>query len=247
MVRRRVAVVLAVALLAGCQGGAVDPSPVTPAPVPTASGPVTVDAERIATAHRTALAGTSYTTTVRWRVSYPNGSVGLLTDRFTVGADGSYRYERRLRGHYPGARENVTTWHNGSADFVRRPAENGTRTVRVRTGRDFDTSLSGFVDNLLNRFTLTGERTARGTRLSGRQESLRPVPLPGGLRNGRNATVDAEIRDDVVRAVTVRARADDRTSGQSVDVRISLSVERVGQSQPTRPPWAAAPAEPEAA
>ncbi|MBX0304850.1 hypothetical protein [Haloarcula salinisoli] len=240
MVRGRAVAVVALVLLAGCQGfdGGGDKT-VTPAPVPTASGEGVGDADAIAERHRAALSNRSYTATAVWRVTYPNGSTGRLTDTFVVSDGPTYSYERRQRGSYPGDRDDISIYQTDDTEFVRLRAENGTTDVRTRPTTGFDdTSLSDFVRGLLDRFDLAVEQTTDRAVLTGSQHEFRTIPLPGDLRNGRNATVEATIRDGVVRQMTVSGRADHPDSGQSVGVSISLTVERVGRSEPERPAWA---------
>lgn len=239
MARSHAVVVVVVVLLSGCQGAGPSPESVTPAPVPTGDGSVPVDAGLVANAHRAALADRSYTTTVVWRVTYSNGTVGRLTDQFVVGDGGSYRYERRQRGPYPGEWSSFVVWQNDSHEFRRTTAENGSTTVTVRRTTGFaDTSLSGFVRRLLSNFDLTGERTTDGVAVSGTAPEFGRLPLPEGVHDGRDGRLDGDVRDDIVRRLTVSGRAETRDTDQTVDVGIRMTVDRVGRSEPTRPPWA---------
>jgi len=241
MSRGRLLVVLVLFALAGCQVGTPQPDTVTPAPVPSATGEVaTVDPQAVGENHRMALSDRSHTTTVSLLVSYPNGTTARLTDEFVAGADSRYRYERRIRGPYPAALSNFTVWQNDTEEFTRTTA-NGTATVTARSGPGFeDVSLSGFLRGLFAGFSLTAERTDGETSVTGSQTGARGVPLPAGLVAGRNATLDARIRDDIVRTATVRAQATDTAIDESVDVRLTVTVRRVGASDPTRPAWATA-------
>jgi len=240
MNRGRTVAVLVVLVLAGCQGPSTVSETVTPAPVPTASGAVSVDAERVAGAHRAALSNRSYTTTVALTVTYENGTTARLTDEFVVGPDGTYSYERRARGPYPQAVSNRSLWQNDSYEFTR-TAENGSETVTSRSRSGFDdVSLSGFLGTLLGGFDRTAERTGGQTVVSGRQDGARDVPLPARLGLGSDARLNAVIRGDIVRTVTVTARAAYPDIDQSVDVRLRVTVRHVGESDPVRPAWATA-------
>ncbi|MDS0283378.1 hypothetical protein [Haloarcula onubensis] len=241
MVRYRAVAVVTLLVLSGCQGLDGGGETVTPAPVPTEGDVVRTDATALADRHRRALHDRSYATAVALTVVYANGTTARLTDEFAVGRDGAYRYDRHVTGPYPAALSNFTVWQNRSTEFRRTTADNGTATVRVseRPGFD-DITLSGFLRRALSGFDLAVERANGRTRLTGRQTGPLTVPLPTGLRRGRNATLDAEIRGDVVRSVTVRARAAYADTDRPVTVRMRYTVRRVGDTDPTRPAWAVA-------
>ena len=233
---RPLAVALVVLLaLSGCQGlgvgGDADRTTVTPAAVPS-PGERAVDADRLLLDHRAGLLNRSYTTTVALSVRYPNGSVGRLTDTFVVARDGTYRYERRQTGPYPEPVTPFTIWQNATHEVIRGP--DGTVEVQPSSGFD-DTTLSAFLGRLLRDRALR----ARGTRLSGSADRARNVPLPSGLHDSRDATVEGEVRDDIIRRLRFELRADYPAADQSVTVEIEYTVDRVGRTDPTRPDWAA--------
>lgn len=239
MARCRALAVTVLLLLAGCQGVGTDVQTVTPAPVPTASGAEAVGAGSIADRHLRTLVNRSYTTTVALTVEYPNGTTARLTDEFTVGSDGVYRYDRRVRGPYPEPLSNFSIWQTNGTEFTREQAENGTTVVRVSDTTGFDDiTFAGFLRRVLSGFDRTTDRENGRTLLTGSQTGPLTVPLPAALGNGRDATLDAEIRDDIVRSVTVRARADHADISQPVTVQMQFFVERVGQTDPVRPAWA---------
>lgn len=239
MARGRTAVVVALLVLAGCQGFDSGGETVTPAPVPTAGSADVGDANAIANRHRRALVNRSYTTTVSLTVVYENGTTASLVDEFAVGRDGAYRYERRLDGPYPQAASTFTIWQTGSTEFRRTTAENGTTTVRASDSTGFDDiTLSGFLRRVFTGFDLTTEQAGDGTRLTGQQNGPLTVPLPTALRDGHNGTLEAELHDGIVRSLTVRAAADHPESDQSVTVRMRFTVQRIGRTDPSRPAWA---------
>ncbi|MFC6757261.1 MULTISPECIES: hypothetical protein [Haloarcula] len=240
MARGRAVAVVALLLLAGCQGFESDGGEtVTPATVPTASGEATTDPAAIADRHRQALSNRSYTTTVALTVEYENATTARLIDEFAVGSNGAYRYQRRVRDPYPQAASNFTIWQNGSTEFRRETAENGTATVTVSDSVGFeDVTLSGFLRRVLRGFDLTAARANGQTQLTGEQTGPLTVPLPTALRDGRDGTLEAERRDGIVRSLTVDAQADHPDSDQSVTVRMRVTVKRVGRTDPERPAWA---------
>jgi len=228
-------------LLSGCQGVLNDRTAqtVTPAPVPTASESATVNIDRLPQRHRAALSGQSYTVTVRMQVQYENDTRGHLTDQFAVGPAESYRYERRLQPPYPGPEENLTIWQNGSHGVVSETAENGTTTVYTQTSPGVgDLTLGTVLRGLLNGFDLSAERTDTGRLVSGSQDRTQNVPVPPELQNGTNATLEAEIRDDIVRNLTIQYHAEAPDLNQSVAVRLAFTIEAIGETTPTRPGWA---------
>lgn len=237
MIHGRAVAVLLLALLAGCQGFGTATEAVTPAPVPTAEDTVTADAETVGERHDIALANRSYTTTVSQTVTYPNGTTARLTDEFTVGSDDSYRYERRRRGPYPDDEVgNFTIWQNSTHEVRREPTADGV-SVRSATGLD-DLTFAQFVSRLLVPFDRTAERADGGTVITGQQDSDRPLLLPDGLSGAHNGTLEAEVRDGIVRSLTIRTRADYPAIDQSVSVVLRFDVDGVDRSEPTRPAWA---------
>lgn len=239
MSRRALLTALAAALLllAGCQSTAPDPPEVTPVPVPTSTDTGAV--EGIPSAHRAALDGTTYTTRVTYRLEYADGTTGRLTDQFTVGSGESYLYERRSVGTYPGSPVNVTIWQDGATGFIRRAGANETDVVRSSTGTILeDTTLSGFLARLLGGFDLRDSGSASDRALRDSQLTVRTLPLPPTVHNARNATLQVEVRDDVVRSVSIVCDADRGTDDDPVQVRISYTVSGIGDPGPTRPDWA---------
>lgn len=238
MVRGRAVAIVALLALAGCQGLDSGGETVTPAPVPTASGEGAGDANPIADTHRRALTNQSYTTVVRLTVIYPNGTDAQLDDRFAVRPDDSYRYERRVDEPYPQDVSNFTIWQNRSTEFRRTTAPNGTTTVTVSdTSGLADRTFAGFLRRILSGFDRSVRRYDDRRVVSGEQNGPLTVPLPTALQNGRNATLDAEIRDGIVRSLSVRARADG-PDDEPVTVLLYVAVERIGGTYPSRPAWA---------
>lgn len=242
MARGRAVAVVALLVLAGCQGfDSSGGETVTPAPVPTDDEERrAVDSRAVASGHRMALSDRSYTTTVSLTVTYPNGTTARLTDEFVVGADSSYRYERRIDGPYPEEISNFTVWQNGTTGF-KRTTEDGRATVTENSGPGFeDITLSGFLASLFAGFDPTATRSDGVTTVTGSQSGAVGVPLPSKLVAGRNATLNAQIRGDVVRTATVRAQASLPETDRLADVRLRVTVRGVGESDPTRPAWATA-------
>lgn len=234
--RRHFVVVLMALLLvgAGCQGLTGERQTVTPVSVPSATGEPTENSDRLVERHERAVTNQSHTTTVTLTITYPNGSVGQRTDQFRVGADDNFRYERRTTGPYPSDVTNLSLWANGSHEFRR---ENGTVTVSDSTSVT-DTTAAPFLRRLLGTFDLTATETTAGYRLTGSEENAGRISLPTVLVDHRNATVAAEVREDVIRNVTIDLTADDSTVDQTVEARYVITVEDVGTTTPTRPVWA---------
>jgi len=240
MARGRAVAVVALLVLSGCQGfDGGGGETVTPAPVPTAGGEVTGDAEAVADRHRRSLDNRSHTTTVSLSVTYPNGTTARLRDEFAVRSDGSYRYHRRVSGPYPQDVSNVTLWQADATEYRRVDSGPGGTSVRTSdAGGLADRTVSGFLRRALTGFDVTVDQGSDRTRLTGEQTDSLGVPLPDDLRNARNGTLEVEIRDDIVRWVTVRAGADHPSLDRSVSVRVRVTVQRVGATDPTRPAWA---------
>jgi len=241
MSRRALLTVLAAALLllAGCQSTAPEPEApeVTPVPVPTVTD--TRSAEGIPAAHRDALDGTTYTTRVTYRLEYADGTSGRLTDEFTVGVSERYRYERRSVGAYPGDPRNVTIWQEGATGYVRRAGSNETDVVRSSTGTVLeDTTLSGFLRRLLEGFALPADGPDDDRLLTDSRTVIRTLPLPPGVHNARNATIEVAVRDDIVRSVHIECVADRGPADEPVSVEITFAVDGIGAPEPTRPEWA---------
>ena len=64
------------------------------------------------------------------------------------------------------------------------------------------------------------------------------LPLPPTVHNARNATIQVEIRDDVVRSVSIVCDADRGADDEPVQVRVSYAVTGIGEPEPTQPDWA---------
>jgi hypothetical protein len=232
--RHRVAVLAVLLVLAGgCQQFGDDQT-VTPAPVPSAEVVPTTDTDRLVQRHEAALRNTSHTTTVTLTITYPNGSVGRRTDKFRVGADETYLYERRTTGPYPATLPNVTLWQSDRYE-VRR--QNGSVTV-TDSPNVGDTTLAPFLRRLLGTFDLSVTETESGSRLTGEEANADRIPLPGRLVDHRDATVEADVRGAVVRTVTIDLRADDTRIDRPVRARYTVTVEDVNATTPTRPTWA---------
>ncbi|QIO23957.1 hypothetical protein [Haloarcula sp. JP-L23] len=245
---------LAVALLfvtAGCQSlgteAADGPETVTPAPVPTTTttpvgGDTGVDTGRIADRHRAALDGRSYTITVAFTVQYDNGSTGRLRDRFVVGPEERYRWNRRVAGPYPERVRDHAAWQSESGSAIRRTLENGTTSVgRGDVVGPSDPSLSFYVARLIRGFDVSAEGTPEGRRLYGTSDEARSVPLPAGLTDGHDSAINVRIRDGVVTSLAIGCRARLRETGQPVWFRFDFFVSDVGGAPPTEPSWATTP------
>lgn len=234
MARPLAAVLALLVVLAGCQGLGVGSDTsretVTPAAVPS-PGERAVDANRLTRIHRAALDNRSYTTTVTLSVRYPNGTTGRLTDTFYVGDRNSYLYERRQTGPYPESVSGFSIWQNTTYEIIRE--EDGSVDVQPSSGFD-DTTLSRFLTRLLRDRSLT----VQNGHLSGAAPRARNIPLPNGLHDSRDATVDGEIRDDILRRVSLDLVADYPAANQTVRVEIEYTTDRVGRTEPTRPAWA---------
>lgn len=234
MARPLAAALALLVVLSGCQGldmgNDTDRETVTPVTVPT-PGEREVDVNRLTRLHRAALDNRSYTTTVTLSVRYPNGSTGRLTDTFSVGDQDTYLYERRLAGPYPESVRPFSLWQNATYEVIRGP--DGRVDVQPSSGFD-DTTLSGFLTRLLRDRRLT----VQNGRLSGSAPRARNIPLPNGLHDSRDAVVEGEVRDDILRRVSLGLRADYPATNQTVRVEIEYTVDRVGRTEPTRPAWA---------
>lgn len=237
MSRRALLAVLAATLLvlAGCQSTASEPPEVTPVPVPTTTE---TGGEGIPTAHREALDGTTYTTRVTYRLEYADGTTARLTEQFIPGTGERYLYERRRVGSYPGSPTNVTIWQNGATGFVRRAGTNETDVIRSSTGTVLqDTTLSGLLRRLLSGFNLTPSHVGDTRTLTDSRTVIRTVPLPPGVHDARNATVEVLIRDDVVRSVRIDCVADRGPADEPVRVGIRFETDGIGDPEPTPPEW----------
>lgn len=237
MARRHRVTVLAVLLVlaGGCQQFGSDRQPVTPAPVPSAEAAPTENPDRLVQRHEAALRNVSHTTTVTLAITYPNGTVARRTDQFRVGPDGTYLYERRTTGPYPAAIANVTLWQSERYQVRQR---NGTVTVSDSPSVG-DTTLAPFLRRLLGTFDLSATAQDSGYRLTGSEANADRIPLPTTLVDHRNATVDADVRGDIVRRVSIDLTAEDTRIDRPVRARYTVTVEAVNATNPTRPTWAA--------
>jgi multidrug efflux pump subunit AcrA (membrane-fusion protein) len=251
------AVLVALAVLAGCGGVASDDAErtLTPAPVPTAQQfppGVTADgvsASALVAAHRNRLLTTNFTATVERRVVDANGTVARSRRRHRVAAGGEPYFGRYNRTFVRfGIRrpvDSVAYW-SGAGGFALRFGSDGSSTLdwsRDRN-RSLDVDGSRQLRQLLGVFsTTTVEPRADGAVLIATGASdLSALPGPTYVGDRQNASARIEVdRDGLVTGwrVAYDARFDDRPVRVVTTVRVS----GVGTTTVPRPDWVKAASE----
>jgi len=245
----RSVIVVAVGLLcltAGCQTASDGATPTPTAEgdaTPTAGDSVTptaeaqanesVESDRLLRRHAQALDGQSYAAEVSVRVRHPNGSVGQRTTEYRIERADRYYAESRVSGPVPGWVRNYTVFANETHEVTRATLANGTAQTDVDTGIGVqNVSLPYRMANLLDGFALRSD----GRSLSGNQTGEWPVDSGQALSDGYNGTVDGEIRDGILRRLTVSGGAHVARTDRTVQVRITYRVVDIRDVDAPSPP-----------
>lgn len=262
MVPFRTGVVLAFALLAaGCSGLAAPEteSPVTPAPVPSATpmapsgdGPPTA----VADTHRAVLSTTNYTVRTEWHVVARDGDTRVRSRhvrRVEAGGraySGVYRSRTNAHPVYANNSRHVAYWTNGTAealDYVE--TESAPRLyTQIESGPASDLTTAGTIQRLLAGTDATVvERTESGRTVVGATETTRAYVV-------RKSPYVTDLSDLDLRIVVSSAGVVERwhvtydarltspfDDGESVPVTVvrSGTVTDVGSTAVDRPDWVA--------
>jgi hypothetical protein len=252
--------VVALVLLAGCNGGGAAATPtVTPAPLPADSERArtwlgdtgTVDAAALATAHRQRLSGTSYIVTTGQRIRDENGTIRGFDRRVRVSADGDRALVqtetvRAPRGDDGGATWRRTVrWYDEGAVWTRTSGPNWTTSVKTpavdAASTLTDPTGAARIERRFAEFDLavTGRDARSGpTRyyLEGRPTGDESINATQFVDRPRNAVLTAVVdRTGAVRSFSLRYAA--RVSGRPVIVTRTFHVTGIGLTTLEPPVW----------
>jgi hypothetical protein len=251
------AVLVVLAVLAGCGGPASDVSDptLTPAPVPTAQqfppgvSDDGVSASTLVAAHENRLLATNFTATVERRVVDTNGTIARSWRRHRVAAGGEQYFGQYNRTFVRfGIRrpvDSVAYWA-GADGFASRFGGDGSATLDWSTDRDRALDLDGSRQLRRSLGVLSVAATERrddGVVLTATGAS-NPAALPGPayVEQRRNVSARLDVRRDGL-VTDWRVTYDARLDGRPVRVLTTVRISEVGTTTVPRPDWVDAASE----
>ena len=251
------AVLVVLAVLAGCGGPASDVSDptLTPAPVPTAQqfppgvSDDGVSASTLVAAHESRLLATNFTATVERRIIDANGTVARSWRRHRVAAGGERYFGRYNRTFVRfGIRrpvDSVAYW-SGAGGFALRFTGDGSSTLDWSRDRNRSLDIDGSRQLRRSLGVLSTTVTERddGVVLAATGASdLSALPGPTYVGDRRNASARIVVQPDGL-VTDWQVAYDARFDGRPVRVLTTVRISEVGTTTVPRPDWVDAASEP---